>query len=177
MPEYITQLALIDINTVDDLAKHCRKLEEASYLRSKHHVNEINDINTFEQASCNTSSNTVGNKAKYQNSKYGKNNKSSQFSNPNKFNSDKSYIDQNKDKPKRSDQSNKVHSLVRDNTQQQTKYGSNNVESIKDKIVCWNCDMPNHTFRNCKVKRKTFCYKCGLKNVKSSSCSRCSKNQ
>lgn len=177
LPEYITQLALLEINTVDDLAKYCRKLEEASYLKNKHHVNEINDINTFEQASCSNSSNNLQNKAKYRNFKSSKNNKSSQLSNTNKSTSDKNYIDENNYKPNRSDQSNKVHNLVRDNTRQQNTSSSNNIENIKDKIVCWNCDMPNHTFRNCKVKRKTFCYKCGLKNVKSSSCSRCSKNE
>lgn len=47
---------------------------------------------------------------------------------------------------------------------------------VKKDLVCWNCDQLNHTFGDCKLKRKTFCYKCGAKNVKVSSCLNCSKN-
>lgn len=31
--------------------------------------------------------------------------------------------------------------------------------------VCWNCDDLGHTFMDCTVARKVFCYGCGTKNV------------
>lgn len=44
------------------------------------------------------------------------------------------------------------------------------------KIVCWNCNGPNHTFRNCSMRRKKFCFKCGKPNETTRTCSYCSGN-
>lgn len=43
-------------------------------------------------------------------------------------------------------------------------------------VVCWNCDQINHTFRDCKAKRNTFCFRCGSKNKTKQTCG-CSKNE
>lgn len=174
LPEYITQLALVDIDTVDDLSKHCRKLEEASYLRNKHHINEINNVDIFGQG-CSTNDN-FDSKNKYQDFNPNKNNKSSHFKNKSKFNSDKNHVDQNKSQSKKPIHWNKSNNPVKGSNHQKSESNDHSFESNKSKIVCWNCDMPNHIFTDCKVKRKTFCYKCGLKNVKSINCSKCSKN-
>lgn len=42
------------------------------------------------------------------------------------------------------------------------------------KTNCWNCGRPNHTFRACRQKRGKFCYKCGKPDVITPNCDRCS---
>lgn len=44
------------------------------------------------------------------------------------------------------------------------------------KVICWNCQQPNHTFRSCTLKRSKFCHRCGELNVTVSTCSKCSGN-
>lgn len=40
-----------------------------------------------------------------------------------------------------------------------------------DVRLCWNCDKPGHSWTRCRQPRKrTFCYKCGRKDVKSTEC-------
>lgn len=46
---------------------------------------------------------------------------------------------------------------------------------FSSRVVCWNCNQENHTFRDCKAKRNVFCFRCGNKNVTKSTCG-CSKN-
>lgn len=67
---------------------------------------------------------------------------------------------------KKSFHKNKIHSLE-----------SYNPGTVKNNIVCWSCDLPNHTFRNCLApSKKKFCYKCGSANVTVKECSKCSGN-
>lgn len=40
--------------------------------------------------------------------------------------------------------------------------------------VCWNCDDLGHTFMDCTVARKVFCFGCGAKNVFRPRCPKCS---
>lgn len=173
LPEYITQLALTEVNTVDDLAKHCRKLEEASYLRNKQNISELNNIDTFGQgpsSSKNSSSsyNSFENK-KYHNPNLIKNDKSSYHKNENKPGSSKNPSSQNKSRLKISEHPCNTNPSYQKNDS--TAKVSNDV-----KIICWNCELPNHLFMYCKAKRNIFCYKCGMKNVKSKDCFKCSKN-
>lgn len=43
--------------------------------------------------------------------------------------------------------------------------------------TCWNCQATGHLHRDCdKSKRGVFCYKCGARDVVTSSCRRCSGN-
>lgn len=44
------------------------------------------------------------------------------------------------------------------------------------KTICWNCKRPNHTFKVCRQKRNMFCYKCGKPDVTSRDCDRCTGN-
>lgn len=52
------------------------------------------------------------------------------------------------------------------------------VESVANKrseyTVCWNCDDLGHTFLDCTVVRRIFCYGCGTKNVFRPQCPKCS---
>ena len=44
-------------------------------------------------------------------------------------------------------------------------------------IVCYNCKMPGHTYYQCStMPRKMFCFKCGLENVATPNCPKCSGN-
>jgi hypothetical protein len=38
---------------------------------------------------------------------------------------------------------------------------------------CWNCQQPNHSFMNCRLKRKQFCYRCGEPDVTVATCKKC----
>lgn len=48
-------------------------------------------------------------------------------------------------------------------------------KGAKSKLLCYNCNLPNHTFSACEIKRRTFFYRCGHPNVKVSNCPKCSK--
>lgn len=52
---------------------------------------------------------------------------------------------------------------------------TNNNNTIKKQIICWNCSKPNHTYSSCTLKRKLFCYRCGKADVQFSNCPNCSK--
>jgi hypothetical protein len=38
---------------------------------------------------------------------------------------------------------------------------------------CWNCQQPNHSFMNCRLKRKQFCYRRGEPDVTLATCKKC----
>lgn len=45
-------------------------------------------------------------------------------------------------------------------------------------IICWKCNMPNHTFRHCKVMgNNKFCFKCGSPDVTLKNCLKCKGNE
>lgn len=52
-----------------------------------------------------------------------------------------------------------------------------NNSNQKNSLVCWSCNLPNHTFRHClSQSKKKFCYKCGSPNVTVKDCNKCSGN-
>lgn len=51
------------------------------------------------------------------------------------------------------------------------------VSQVYFDIICWNCDTSGHTFNQCKISLKCFCFKCGRKNFTTSSRLECSKNE
>lgn len=53
---------------------------------------------------------------------------------------------------------------------------SDNAVVSNSSVICFNCQMPNHTYQVCSKKRGLFCFRCGEQNVKVSSCPKCSKN-
>ena len=156
LPDYITQLALADIPSVQDLVNLCRKLEEASYIRNKNHtVTELSNLNISDSSSKNKfHSNSNFNKNKFSNNHFKNKNNSS---NANIVN-EKSPLNSGSKLNATSNNSSKVQS------------------NSKSNIVCWNCSMPNHTYQSCRLKRKLFCFKCGLLDVKINNCPNCSKN-
>lgn len=144
--EISSHLALSDIPSVNELMNLCRKLEENLNLRSRI-SNPPQALSAYE-ADNKQNNHIYGNKNEHNNS--------------------------NKNKYKFHSSPNKPDNFSTEPKKVTTKsYGN----SSRDKpVVCWNCDQVNHTFNNCKLKRKIFCYKCGTKDVKMSSCPTCSKN-
>lgn len=148
LPEYIGQLALTDIGTMQDLSSLVRKLEEAKRLQkqnahftdSKHHSNNVKNFRKQE----NLNSYSV-NEVKHQ-----------QSYNPHK---------------KSSTNNNVANNCSINNVSSP----SSSKKSIANSS-CWNCGGTNHRFSGCLAKRKLFCFKCGLENVKANSCPNCSKN-
>lgn len=41
-------------------------------------------------------------------------------------------------------------------------------------FVCWNCGQPGHGFSQCQARRRLFCHKCGLHDVDTRDCPKCS---
>lgn len=60
--------------------------------------------------------------------------------------------------------------------QQRSKPNRNGREPRDGRDNCWNCGMPNHSFRFCKQERRKFCFKCGKPDVTVAECDRCSGN-
>lgn len=181
LPEYITQLALSEVNHVDDLAKLCRKLEEASYIKNKNHsVHEIR-VGEFSNVHHSRDSNNL--------SRPPNNNKNSKdnFNIP-KHNFSKPKGNNSSNKPREFNSSGHPSKNDFKNHKQRNRNFNNSGSSSNDKsdhqnseqsqnpIVCWNCGFPNHLYDNCMLKRKIFCFKCGRKDVKVNSCPNCLKN-
>lgn len=168
LPEYISQLALADINSVDDLVKYCRKLEEASYIKNK--IHSVSELNSFQPehhnsqgSSRNFSDNRQHNSQHFSDSRHLGNpsrNRPKNNSNSNKNNRNGSaYVNNSKNKNSR---------IV--------SHASSSTSKEGIQVTCWNCDLPNHFHDSCTLRRNIFCYKCGMKNVKSNSCPTCQKN-
>jgi len=51
-----------------------------------------------------------------------------------------------------------------------------NVDAVSTPLLCWNCNQPGHSFRQCNKPRNIFCYRCGKPDVTSKSCTKCTKN-
>ena len=147
LPDYSSHLALSDIASVEDLVNLCRKIEENPNLKNKLPANQIPSTSSV---------------CFLDNDSCPKDNNSYSFQSKQNINKNKSFS-----KHKTQQQS----SFQNSNKSQET-----NLNKTKKEIVCWNCDQVNHTFGDCRLKRKTFCYKCGTKNVKFSSCPNYTKN-
>lgn len=149
LPEFISRLALIDINTVSELSELCRKLEESDYIKDKSRPRD-------EVAGIDSAGNSQRN-FKVTRSNH-KNNFNKNFKN-NSYSSNQSGSNQNAT-------FNKNHNLNKNSKEVKTKTS----------VVCWNCKLPNHTYLDCRASKSIFCFKCGEANVKVSTCPKCSKN-
>lgn len=152
LADYISQLALIEIGSVDELASLGRKLEEAAYIRARNSNTQISTISTPSEK--NLSANFKPNLS------FSKNNTNRKNFNKKTVTRERSTVD-----PSSTNQPSTSRAEIIDR--------SSNTEN---KFLCWNCNKPNHRFSTCSQKRTTFCYRCGLSNVKVSSCPNCSKN-
>lgn len=65
-----------------------------------------------------------------------------------------------------------AQSSVSKNTKRNVSYSKNKDWNT---VVCWNCGLQNHVFRDCKSRMSKFCFKCGRPNETVRTCS-CSKN-
>lgn len=81
LPEFISQLALVDITSISELMNYCRKLEEANYLKNKNKPHEVSELNERQG----TSNFYYGNKFRNEHRNYNNNNNKFQkrFSNNN----------------------------------------------------------------------------------------------
>lgn len=146
LPDFISQLALIDLDTMSDLLNNCRKLEEANYLKNKNKPHEVTELTQPSNS-------------------FGQNNKVDSYkkSGNNEVNS----TNQNK---------HKINYKKFSNPNLGTQCKNNSETNTKKLITCWNCGLANHTFHDCKAKRKIFCFKCGQPDVRVKDCKNCSKN-
>lgn len=153
LPVFINQLALVEINTVSELIKLCKKLEEAMHIQ-----NNVSCVFEISPSPVETVSNS-GNHSFVQ--------KTSAV--------DSRKIYPNKYTPRKRNGSVNKNSFV---PTVENNIVQNNAASlsVNKSISCWNCLQPNHTYSTCRVKRKIFCYKCGHRDVKVSNCPVCSKN-
>lgn len=53
---------------------------------------------------------------------------------------------------------------------QKNNIPANTATREKRKVICWNCNQPNHTYTNCTEKRKVFCYRCGKADTTVAKC-------
>lgn len=151
LPEYISLLALFETNTVTELYNHCKKLEEAEYLKNKGKaINQVSNL-------CENS--------ELSNSKKPFSKPENQFSNPSTSSYSGKFVNRTSNfKSESKNLSNK--------NENQSRIFHNKIKSMS----CWNCGLPNHTFHNCRAKKQVFCFKCGLSNFTKSNCINCSKN-
>jgi hypothetical protein len=166
LPEYISHLALTDIDTVANLVKLCKKLEEANYLKNKSmrpKVSEVctscqtcRQVDTLQPEDRPSTSKTMSSTSSFNRSKF------QNKSNSNNFNKNSSVK--------------KERSYVRNQTKDSEIESTRENIAGTNEILCWNCNLPNHSFRNCSAKRNKFCYRCGLSGVTIKTCSKCSKN-
>lgn len=145
--EYQQRLALQDINSIEDLGKFCKRLEEADVLglTSSSHSRQISELCYDRSNNKETDKNENKAPNNYNNNK---------FSNSkNKFNKNKNF-DKNKD------------------TVNADKAAASNKS---DDSLCWKCGTPNHIFKYCRSKVfKKFCFKCGTPDVTTKTCNKCS---
>lgn len=45
-----------------------------------------------------------------------------------------------------------------------------NTPSRKSSLICWNCSKTGHAYRECRLVRKRFCFKCGKPDVTVKTC-------
>lgn len=161
LPEYISQLALVEIDSVSKISTLCKKLEEAKYFKTKNlscaGISKL-EINDQQDSS-------KGN--------FSRNNNSYQRQNVSQNFSKKSYRNRNFSK-KSEDVS--TSNNAADNSLPSTSENKKQSGNISNTIVCWNCQGLNHLYHHCRLKRKLFCYRCGRPEVKVSDCPVCSKN-
>jgi len=162
LPEYITQLALMEVRSVNDLATYCRKIEEASYIKNKR--NQHHSVNELKEPEHNKPST----------SHYNNNNNFNKYNSSQRYNSNRP---QNKFNNKTFSNSRNINSHY-ENKQSNSSNNSREFKpESKNKVVCWNCELPNHVYMNCTSKRNIFCFKCGFKGIKTNECPKCSKNE
>lgn len=58
-----------------------------------------------------------------------------------------------------------------------TSAGIGKTTGSTSRVICWNCDSPDHIYQDCREeKRNKFCYKCGKKGFISWDCPKCKGN-
>lgn len=155
LPQYFSQLALLDIPSVSELSKLCKKLEDAYVSQSKYRQPQKPYVEMLEpELAYVANSHTVSN-----------------FSEPSTSKIKESVDNAKPLKTRRSDDV-----QYKNNSRRIYRNFSRSGDSVSAPVLCWNCGQANHTYSACTVKRKKFCYKCGHPNVTVSTCSKCSGN-
>ncbi|XP_030757810.1 uncharacterized protein LOC115883593 [Sitophilus oryzae] len=158
LPEYITQLALVDVLSVSELSNLCRKLENAKHQNEKRSRSlNVSQLNTTPDSSSSDSHRV----------QFCKKSKNVNAQNKNKNTTVRSASYSVASSSSDPDMVNTSSSMPRS--------VENSGKEATSRLVCWNCSGPNHTFHDCRQKRKVFCFKCGNLGVKSPACPKCSK--
>lgn len=159
LPEYIGQLALEEIYSVSKLSALCKKLEEAKHIKNKN-IACIN-ISKIDTDNSDTSSRP----------EYFRNKNFSQKKGPQNFNRKS-----NKNANRYFSKTRNINDNSSNSASPSSSRHKGQSDSTSSAVVCWNCQGLNHTFQNCRVKRKLFCYRCGHPDVKVFNCPVCKKN-
>lgn len=145
--EYQKRLALQETDTVVELVKFLKRLEEADILSLS--SSSSRDLLSLDDQK---RENRSFHKPKYKSYSYTKNNK---FLN----------------KPKQDNNTSTINNKIEENT------FSSDQQKSDVRFICWKCNAPNHLFKDCKLKiKKKFCFKCGTPDVTVKDCKRCSGN-
>ncbi|XP_074034260.1 uncharacterized protein [Leptinotarsa decemlineata] len=170
LPEYMSHLAIYDVNFVSELVKLVKRLEDANYMKNR---NQHKSIISEKGCSCLSHDGVVA---------------AIQPGTSGADKAHKNYKGNNKHKgfqKKSNSHGNSNRRSVDDMVETNSKSESSNVETKTPTfspsgnskgLVCWNCRFPNHTFHNCRSPRTTFCFKCGTQGVTSKNC-KCMGNQ
>lgn len=183
LPEYGRQLALLEFNSVEDLWRSCQKLEENLGILEKgrapsRSLLEPDLAYVDSQPSTSSSSTCSCNRREAcsdQRSGRMPECESNNYTRRRRFGGDR-----------RSHPAGEHVSAVRSD-RSTSKIGSRPVPALLNKerpdvggksssINCYNCGLPNHTFRHCMQKRSRFCFRCGRQNVTVKECDGCSGN-
>lgn len=167
LPVYVTQLALSEIDTVEELSKLCRKLEEVEIAKRNYRAPAKPACALLEPELAYVSR---GEMSDFR----------GRSSNPLEAASstEKSASERKKPSNLRNSKTSNNFSRDRGNTYHSARDGAarKHHATALATISCWNCSQLNHTYQHCTQKRSKFCFKCGQKNVTVASCARCSGN-
>lgn len=151
LPHYSTRMPLSPIDSISELIDICQKIDEDKFLENKYHpppkISNLNPELVY-LSSCepSTSSSNIS------------------------INTVET-VEQNKQQNKKYNSNLRKYSN-KNNANSSFKRNNNNSKSEK---VCWNCNLPNHTYHYCRAKKNKFCYNCGKPNETVHTC-KCSKN-
>lgn len=169
LPQYFSQLALLDVETLPELSKLCKKLEDAHLTQSQFRKPQKPYVEMLEPELAYVANSSASEVTEITASK------------PTTARGESSVFHNNSGGPSVVHSKNNVHHRARDSNRVSpvSKGYSSSLQKVNRSplaVRCWNCEQPNHTYASCKLKRRKFCYRCGYINVTVSSCPKCSEN-
>lgn len=151
LPHFISQLALTSVESISELVNYCKKIEDANSIKNSYRPPQNQCLLEPELAYKNIT-------------------KSQPFSQQNVT------LPYNESKGKKPVNGGKQYHKSSRNVSVINNNQPSTSSSSSKTIVCYNCGLQNHSFKNCRAPRKRFCFKCGKQGETVKTCS-CSKNE